>query len=84
MLKIVNVAGKKLNWKNPNTPNEPAIKIWFITEPVSSNSVYLNKEITGITVNPIIVGIAVYIQAWTGLLLFTMEYLKKVPSAKVR
>ncbi len=83
-LKIVSVAGKKLSWKKPNTPNEPAIKMWLSTEPVYSNYVYLNNEIIGMIENPMIVGMAVYKQAWTGFAEFTMEYLRKVPKANVR
>ncbi len=57
------MAGKKLSWKNPNTPNEPAIRMWLKAEPVYSNYVYLNNEIMGMIENPIIVGIEVYKQA---------------------
>lgn len=63
LLKIVKVAGKKLSWKNPNTPKEAAIKIWLRTDPVSSNSVYLNKDIIGMILKPMIVGMAVKRQA---------------------
>lgn len=72
-LKIVNVAGKKLNWKNPNTPNEAAIKMWSSAEPVYSNCVYLNRDIIGMILNPITVGMAVNRQASTGLWLFKIE-----------
>jgi hypothetical protein len=39
---------------------------------------------TGMMVNPKIVGIAVHTQASTGLWELIMEYLKKVPRASVR
>lgn len=60
---MVKVAGKKLSWKNPNTPNEAAIKMWFRTDPVYSNSVSLKSDIIGIILNPITVGMAVKRQA---------------------
>lgn len=72
-LKIVSVAGKKLSWKKPNTPNEAAIIIWSKTEPSYTNYYYLNNEMIGIIENPMIVGIAVYRHAWTGLLELTIE-----------
>lgn len=56
---MVRVAGKKLSWKNPNTPKDPAINIWSHTEPIYWNSSSLNNEIIGIILNPMIVGIAV-------------------------
>lgn len=84
LLNIVKVAGKKLNWKNPNTPKLPAIRMWFRTVPYSSNSVSLNNDMTGMTVNPMMVGMAVQTQASTGLLELMIEYLKKVPNARVR
>lgn len=72
-LKIVSVAGKKLNWKNPNTPNEAAIKIWSPTDPIYSNSRYLKSAMMGIIENPMTVGMAVNRHASTGLLELRIE-----------
>lgn len=42
------------------------------------------REMMGITLKPMAAGIAVNRQASTGFLLFRIEYLKKVPSDKVK
>jgi hypothetical protein len=47
--------------------------MWSSAEPVYSNCVYLNRDIIGMILNPITVGMAVNRQASTGLWLFKIE-----------
>ena len=55
---MVKVAGKKLSWKKPNIPKDKAMRIKTQIGAFSYGA-SLNSEMTGITVKPITVGMAV-------------------------